>query len=38
MECANFRAEVTKLLEQVNLAIEDIIAQEKGLPFEKYEN
>ncbi|HFI0853421.1 TPA: hypothetical protein ACGOYQ_001224 [Streptococcus suis] len=37
MECANFRAEVTKLLEQVNLAIEDIIAQEKGLPFEKYE-
>ncbi|MEE3747217.1 hypothetical protein V2H31_09960 [Streptococcus suis] len=37
MECANFRAEVTKLLEQVNLAIEDIIAQKNGLPFEKYE-
>ena len=37
MECANFRAEITKLLEQVNLAIEDIIAQGKGMPFEKYE-
>ena len=37
MECANFRAEVTKLLEQVNLAIENIVNQDKGMPFEKYE-
>ncbi|HEM4051168.1 TPA: hypothetical protein U1W10_001170 [Streptococcus suis] len=37
MECANFRAEVTKLLEQVNLAIEDIVTKGKGLSFEKYE-
>ncbi|HEL2090731.1 TPA: hypothetical protein ACIRGY_001311, partial [Streptococcus suis] len=37
MECANFRAEVTKLLEQVNLAIEESITKGKGLSFEKYE-
>ncbi|HFR3976297.1 TPA: hypothetical protein ACHVI3_000385 [Streptococcus suis] len=37
MECANFRAEATKLLEQVNLAIEDIVTKGKGLSFEKYE-
>lgn len=37
MECANFRAEVTKLLEQVNIAIEDIVTKGKGLSFEKYE-
>ncbi|MFX3924863.1 hypothetical protein ACJBWN_12120, partial [Streptococcus suis] len=37
MECANFLAEVTKLLEQVNLAFEDSITKGKGLSFEKYE-
>lgn len=37
VECANFRAELTKLLEQVNLAVEDIVTKGKGLSFEKYE-
>lgn len=37
LKCSDYRDEVTRLLEQVNLSIEEIVSQEQGMPFEKYE-